>query len=103
MNQETKKSKELRFVCAECGANSLCAYSQGSFDIEHVYDNGVITWGYLRPDEIRDYYCGECGHELEFGEDEGIVEWLIAHCKQDESEAAQSLDDSSGVPPAHES
>jgi hypothetical protein len=25
----------------------------------------------MRPDEIREYHRGECGYELEFGEDQG--------------------------------
>jgi predicted RNA-binding Zn-ribbon protein involved in translation (DUF1610 family) len=102
MNHETESSRELRFVCPECGSNSLWAYSQGRLEIEHVYDSGVITWDRMRPDEMREYHCGECGYELEFGEDQGIVEWLIAHCKQDESAAAQYPEDNSGAPPNNE-
>jgi len=103
MNSEFKKTRELRFVCPECGGNLLGALTSGDLDILHVYDNCVITWGDLRPDEIRDYYCRGCGYDIEFGECDGIVGWLIAHCKQDESEAGQSPEDATDAPPADES
>lgn len=81
--QESEKKRELRFVCPECGANSLCSEASGYLNIDHVYENGVFTWGDMRPEEISEYFCRECGYELEFEEDEGIVEWLIAHCDQE--------------------
>ncbi len=37
----------------------------------------------MRPEESSEYFCRGCGYELEFEEDEGIVEWLIAHCDQE--------------------
>jgi predicted RNA-binding Zn-ribbon protein involved in translation (DUF1610 family) len=80
---EFKKMRELRFVCPKCGGNSLTAVASGYLDIEHVYDNGVFTWGVLRPEEIGDYHCSECGYEIEFGECDSIVEWLVAHCDQE--------------------
>lgn len=103
MNHETESSRELTFVCPECGSNSLWTYSQGCLEMDHVYDSGVITWDRMRPDEIREYHCGECGYELEFGEDQGIVEWLITHCKQNESGAEPYTEDNSGAPPINES
>jgi hypothetical protein len=36
-------------------------------------------------------------------EDEGLAEWLIAHCKQDESDAGKAQEDNSAVPPDNES
>ncbi len=56
----------------ECGSNSLLwPYTSGCLEIKHVYENSCITWGLYEPDEIREYHCGECGHELEFGEIRG--------------------------------
>ncbi len=95
MNQGNRKSKELRFVCPECGSHSLCAYSQGSLDIDHVYEDGVIAWDEMRPDEILDYHCGECGHEIEFREDETIAEWIIAHCDQESDDSGKPRPNSS--------
>ncbi len=41
--QESETKRELRFVCPECGANSLCSKATGYLDIDHVYDDGVLT------------------------------------------------------------
>lgn len=38
MNQETKKLRELKYVCPKCGANSLRAEASGYLDIDRVYD-----------------------------------------------------------------
>ncbi len=103
MNQETEKSKELKFVCPACGANSLRAWASGHLDIDAEYDNGLFTWRDMTPEDIGGYQCRECGYELEFDEDEGIAGWLKTHCNQDESGVGHAQKENSEVPPADES
>ena len=102
MNSEFKKTRELRFVCPECGSNSLRAWTSGMLEILHVYDNGVFTWGDMHPEELGEYECGGCRYSIARGECKDIVEWLIAHCKQDESEEGRSPEDKSGAGRADE-
>jgi len=95
MNQKNESPRELKFVCPKCGSNSLWAHASGCLEIKHVYENSVIKWDEMRPEEICDYHCGSCAYELELGDEKGISEWLIAHCNQDESDVAQSEEDHS--------
>ena len=98
MNQETRITRELRFVCPECGGNSLYAEASGYLDIDHVYDDNVFTWGDFTPEEMSDYRCRHCGYLLEMSEDVGLPEWLITHCIQDDAGAVQSEDHVLEVP-----
>jgi len=52
---------------------------------------------------LEDVHCAGCGFELEQNEEQGWIEWLIAHCDQEESEAGESPEDNPGLPPLNES
>ena len=98
MNSKIEKTRELKFKCPECGSNKLFAWVGGKLDIEHVYDNGVFSWGDLNIKNFEDVVCAECGYTIEPNEEEGWIEWLITHCEQDESEAEHAQEDNSRVP-----
>lgn len=106
MNQEAKEFRELKFVCPQCGANSLRGEASGYLHINHVYDNGVFEFGDMNPEEIEqiDYYhCAECGYLLELTEDVGLAEWLMTHCSQEDSDPGQPDEHDSRMPPDNES
>ena len=98
MNSEIEKTRELKFKCPECGSNKLFAWVGGKLEIEHVYDNGVFSWGDLNIKNFEDVVCAECGYTIEQNEEEGWIEWLITHCDQDEPEAGHAQEDNSRVP-----
>jgi len=98
MNNETKEPRELRFVCPECGGNKLIAAVAGWLEIDHVYDNGVFSWGDIRIKQFDDVHCSGCGYEIEQNEEQGWIEWLIAIRDDEESEAGHAQEDNSEVP-----
>jgi ribosomal protein L37AE/L43A len=103
MNNEIEKTRELKFKCPECGSNKLRASAAGWLEIDHVYDNGVFSWSDLTIKQFEDVQCSDCGYDIGQDEEEGWIEWLNSHCKQDESHAGKAQEDNSGVPPDNES
>ena len=104
-NQEYCGKGILRFVCPDCGSDLLCKRIDLSVYISRMYDDGGSDWGDSEEEETVDYHCGECGRILVdpegkklMGED--LVEWLLAHCSQDESDAGPSENRASEVPPS---
>jgi len=87
MNNQKERTRELKFKCPECGSNKLIAWVGGKLDIDHVYDNGLFSWGDLYIKNLEDVVCAECGYAIEPNDEESWIEWLITHCDQDESEA----------------
>lgn len=98
MNQKTENPRELKFVCPKCGSNKLHASVAGLLDIDHVYDSGVFTWNDIYIKDFAEVQCSHCGYEIEQNEEEGWIEWLIAHCDQEESEAGHPQENDSRVP-----
>lgn len=48
----------------------------------------------------RECHCRRREHEVELGEEDDIVEWLMAHSNQDESGVGETGEDHSAVPRA---
>jgi len=80
MNNEIERPRELKFKCPQCGSNKLIAAVGGWLEIDHVYDSGVFTWSDIRIKQFEDVHCSGCGYEIDQNEEEGWIEWLIAHC-----------------------
>ncbi len=81
---------------SKCGSNELWAWGPGWVEIDAVYDDGSFTWGRVEPKEIGDFHCHACGYAIEFEDEEGISEWIMAHCDQETSKHGQAEEGSSG-------
>ena len=89
--------RELRFVCPKCGHDGLQTRNESYIEVEHVYNDGHVEWGFTDHEEVMDYNCGGCGYTLVDEEGKEIVaedlgEWLMIHCSQEDSEPGQLED-----------
>ena len=89
-------TKELKFICPECGCKKLEEIMTGviqSYSIDSIFENGVIDFpvngGCCEGGEVDCYECRDCGyilkteHNCNINGEEELVQWLKRNCNQE--------------------
>lgn len=86
----TKKMKNLKFTCPDCGKHRLECVMDGinTCEVTSLHNSGDFDYGPVESEsDVVRWQCLECGYTLKDGDGEDIIDnvevanWIEENCK----------------------